>query len=452
MPNEQLLVLSTHSESETTTAAIFVAGRYGDQDHVYPFAHGVQTSPGCSSNQRSSRCLKLHTIAEDWRVGGVILALLRDAVGLMELQYDGKDLLHVSNRTLSITAVSPVTSCVPLDIISFDGRLIVLCLSEQTLRSCDIHVNRTDLTKSRLTHCLSLHNFQGEISPSNISNFVPYEEAEQVAFLAEGTFYGIRFDRLDVQTYSDLNELAGCNRLQYAASDDIFYAHCASGQAVRYDADQRQASSLSSSVPYACPPSGETTIQVQQDDNVTTTQQGITTLVRGDQTFNTTGGDFVFGVCYNSSTFFLLDGVIGVTVFRDGDFQRVGSSPPQAAAGATGGVLEVFWGPHLVVFSGSDDSPGVVVYDSSFSPIIEWTGSRPLIAVSVLTNLTTARSEATTTSTTTTSTTSSTTTSPTPMPPRKMVANGVKVGIPIAIILIIIIIIIIIAVVVLKFR
>lgn len=376
MPNEHLLVLS---DDERGTAAIYVAAPSGSYDHLYyPFSTGEQVSRACSSSQHSGgRCRNLTILPGDESETYIVLAPLQNAVGLMELRYNGTQLLHVRNFTLSITSVFLIDDCAPLEIIGFDGRLIVLCLENlQSLRSCDIVVNKTDISRSVLIQCVHLFNFDAPIAEADyryISNFVIYNNREAI-FTAVGTVYGVRFNLQDARLFSHLGGILNCDRLDYNGDDELFYVYCDSGRTLVYDIDSSAViqvlnQSAESFIPFACP--HETPFEVQQ------TAHNI--LVRYDSiNHRTPGRNFTFGKCYDRDTFFVIDGVEGTKVFHrmSGSFLPISNSTRDRS-------LLVFGGPYVVVQRTGPSE--VVLYNPSFQPIVRL--SRVAMAVGIIPEL-----------------------------------------------------------------
>lgn len=348
--NEHLLVLGTDASGK---AAVFVSGRWGSYDHAnYPFTSSGRVSPACSASERSSRCRKLPIVRSDRNLY-IVLAPLQDAVGLMELRYDGRELFRVRDTALSITSAFDIDDCVPLDIISFEDRLIVLCLENfRTLRSCNIDIDQDDISRSVLSQCVSLYTLGYPADFRYVSNFVLYED--QVVFASSGVIYGIRFDRFDARLYSSLNDVT-CDRLQYAG-DHMFYAYCASGQTLLYNTDTLRVENTGLLVPFVCPQSDETLFKVQQANQ--------DTVVRYNDRMNyrTSGVNFTVGECYDTDLFLLLDSVKGTEVFRQSSrsFQLFSNSSRDRN-------FEVFDGPYVVVYR--TDPGETALYDPSFTRV-----------------------------------------------------------------------------------
>ena len=356
------------------TAAIAVTGQHRSKSAIYPFTTStLQVSPACLDNGRSTRCQRLPIISSGQ--AHVVLALLQDAVGLMQLHYNGTELLKVEDATLSITSEFSIDHCVPLGIINFDGRRIVVCLEAlQTLRSCDINIVHANVSRSTLSHCRQLA-FINPIPNDGycfISNFAYYDDQNQVFFTVYGDVYGIRFDRGTVRFYSPLGD-DSCNRLQYA-SNHILYAYCASGLAKEYDTDEESARNATPFVPFACPPS---TISNRMDASFHVQQTDQETVVLFDRMeYRTTGLNFTNAECYNARTLFLQDAIEGTKVLNQGSFHVISNSSRDEH-------LMVFDGPHLAVFR--SDPLEIVLYDPTFQPVLELSQTT-VIAVGVVTN------------------------------------------------------------------
>lgn len=297
------------------------------------------------------QCRKLPVI-ESGR-GYVVLAPLQNAVGLMELRYDGRELLKERDFTLSITSAFDIDSCIPLDIISFEDRLTILCLENmQVLRSCNIEVNRENISRTTLSQCVELYTLASPADLRYVSNFISYEG--QVVFASSGVVYGIRFDRLDAQVYSSLGDVS-CDRLQYAGNH-IFYAYCASGQTLKYNIDSLEVENTGLLIPFVCPQSDQTLFRVQQTNR--------DTIVRynGVINYRTAGLNFTIGECYDGDLFLLLDSIKGTQAFRQSSttFKLFSNSSRDRN-------FEVFDGPYVVVHR---TNPGeVVLYDPSFGQV-----------------------------------------------------------------------------------
>ena len=357
------------------TAAIAVTGQHRSKSAIYPFTTStLQVSPACLDNGRSTRCQRLPTISSGQ--AHVVLALLQDAVGLMQLHYNGTELLKVGDATLSITSEFSIDHCVPLGIINFDGRRIVVCLEAlQTLRSCDINIAHANISRSTLSHCRQLYTFINSIPNDgyrSISNFAYYNDRSQVFFTIFGGVYGIRFDRGTVNPYSPLGD-DSCDRLQYA-NNHILYAYCASGLAKVYDTDEESARNATPFVPFACPLSA---ISNRMDASFHVQQTDQETLVRfGRMEYRTTGLNFTNAECYNARTLFLQDAIEGTKVLNQGSFHVISNSSRDEH-------LMVFDGPLLAVFR--SDPLEIVLYDPTFQPILELSQTT-VIAVGVVAN------------------------------------------------------------------
>lgn len=356
LSDAHLIVLST---GPSNAAVIAVAGQHRSNSlNMYPFTNGGRVSPACPAMNStfSRRCRDLSVISFDQR--HIILAPLQDAVGLMELRYSGTELSRVSDYVLSITSEALTDNCTPLEIIRFEGVLMVLCLENfQVLRSCNIYVDRSNISQSTLS-CAHLGMLAQSITDySYISNFVSYDDQHQVLFTVRGDVYGIRIDRQTVRPYSSLGD-SSCNSLQYAG-DHMFYAYCMSGDAKVYNTDQEDFHNTSIAIPYACPSGTPSTLfRVQQ------TVQG--TVVHYDSMdYRTTGLNFTNGECYDMDTFFLLDIVEGTKLFRQssGTFQLISNSSRDRN-------LAVFNGPYVVVYRAGPTE--VVLYDPFQVAVYLW--------------------------------------------------------------------------------
>lgn len=362
-----LLSLTTETSG---TAVIAVAGQNRSYITNYPFTtRSVQVSPACSTSGRSSRCQKL-LITSTGQIH-IVVAPLQDAVGLMELRYDGRELLKVRDFTLSITPEFFVDNCIPLDIISYDSIRIVLCLENLlVLKSCSINIDEAAIFRSTLSNCVHLHTFASPAEYRYISNFV--SSGDQVLFAANGIIYGIRFDRYDVQLYSSLNDVS-CDRLEYAGNH-MFYAYCASGQTLVYNTDTLLVENVGVYIPFPCPRSEETLFEVQQTD------RGTVVRYNNRINFMTTGLNFTIGECYNRDTLFLVDSLEGTKVFQirqsSGSFHPISNSSRDRN-------LVVFDGPYLVLHR--TDPPEVVLYDPTFQSIVNLHGVA--MATGILTDL-----------------------------------------------------------------
>lgn len=367
-----LVVLSTTSDM----VSVAVAGHHRSNNHVnYPFTSGGRVSQACSASDGfSPRCRNLPVVSVGYR--HIVLAPFQNAVGLMELQYDGNELFKVRDFTLSITSETLVNNCTPLEIISFEGALIMMCLeSSQTLRSCNIDIDYTNISQSSLS-CVEVYRFARPIREEDyryISNFVMYDDQRQVLFSVRGVIYGIRMDRLTGRPYSSLNDVS-CDHLQYAGNH-IFYAYCSSGEAKVYDTDQEGFHNANITIPFACPTSDEvpfTLLEVQQTDR--------DTIVRYDSLdYRTSGLNFTNGQCYDGDTFFLQDSVEGTKLFRRslGTFRLISDSTRDRN-------LVVFDGPNLVVYRTGPSE--VVLYDPSFQAVANIFLEMP-VAVGIVTNI-----------------------------------------------------------------
>lgn len=359
-------------------AVVFAAGRDREEsyDHAnYLFTSGKQVSPACTASPRSSRCQKLLILSSGHQTY-IVLAPLQDAVGLMELRYDGRALMKVRDSTLSITDEFLNNNCVPLDIVRFEGRLIVLCLEDlQTLRSCDIIVNHTDIAQSILKHCYLLHNFGSSITEADyqsISNFVSYPSVQtELVFILRGNIYGIRYESFNAHFFTSLNDVS-CDRLQYAG-DDIFYVYCASGQTFVYNTDTSLVDNASLLIPFKCPQSDETLFKVRP-----TAQD---TIVRyNDRNYRTSGRNFTTGECYDTDTFFLVDSVEGTKAFRQSSasFRIISNSSRDRN-------ILVFDGPYSVVYRTTPTE--VALYDPSFQYTVDLLTVTAAHAVGVIPDL-----------------------------------------------------------------
>jgi hypothetical protein len=282
-------------------------------------------------------------------------------VGLMELLYDGRELVMVKDFILFIDSES---ECTPLDIVYFEERLTVLCLgSFQVLMSCSINVDEANILLSTLSDCVTLYRFAGTVEYRNISNFVEFDD--QLLFSANGIVYGITIDRYRVQIYSSLGDV-DCNHLENAR-DHIIYAYCASGGTIVYNIDTQRVEGVLApnlSIPIPCPQSEEMLFAVQQ------TNQG--TVVRyNDRQYRTTGLNFTHGVCYNTDTLFLVDSVEGTKVFQvrqgQGSFHTISES-----SNVRDRDLVVFDGPYLMIQSVV--TAEIILYDPTFQAIIRLHG------------------------------------------------------------------------------
>jgi hypothetical protein len=370
-----MIVLS--SDPSSGGATLLAAARHaGSYDHInFPFTSSREpVSPACSASSTTRRCQKLLIMSLNPSETYVILVPLRSAVGLMELRYDGKKLSRIRDTILSITDEFTL-DCVPLDIISYDGRLIVICLEGlRTLRSCDIRLNHTDVSQSIFRHCMCLFNFPEPIVEDDyqyISNFVPYPTQGQVVFILRGVIYGIRYDRFSVHTFSSLGDIT-CNHLEYAG-DDRFYTYCADGQAKIFDTNSLSVTNASSLTPYTCPGVDGTLFKVQQTNQDTIIQYS-------DMNYRTPGVNFTTGICYNTDTFIFMDSVEGTKAFRP----STGLVYPISSSSRDRKMV-IFRGPYAVVYR--DSPPEVLLYNSSFSLIVNFSVGTA-VSVGIITDLT----------------------------------------------------------------
>ncbi len=363
--NEHLLTLETIAGS----AAITVTPREGGNSRFHPFPDGVQISPACSTDVRTSRCRRLYINASD-ESQFIILATLENAVGLMSFQYDGAELVRVEDSVLSITETLGIGQCVPLEIIHFGDRPMVLCLNQRQLVSCDVKLNRSNITQSSLVHCIPrLHTFHTAVTYEQMSNFVYFPETRQVVFIFQGFIYGIRFDSTNLRLYIVLDD-SSCDRVVYAG-DHTFYASCRSGKVFKYNTDTEVLDSYlphDEGVPVPCPSSSFTLLQ-GGNDTVVTHSSGFQLTIAG---FN-----FSSGVCSPAGILYITDQLGGITAVNARSSQHIGGSVRSSH-------LEVFDGDYLVILS--DDPSKSVLYNESLERIAERSGGGQVVGV--ISNLT----------------------------------------------------------------
>ena len=372
MLNEHLVALSTDDPSGV--AAVLVAGRHRSNDHSnYPFTSGQRVSPACSAAGRAKRCRELLVVDSSETNTYIVLAPLQNAVGLMELRYNGVELSRIRDFAISLTDEFQIDNCVPLDIIVFEGKLRVLCLeSLQRLRSCDIQLHPTDISRSIFKHCISLHTFNPitEDDYRYISNFVLYPSLREVVFILRGGIYGIRYERFNVHEFFPLSDTT-CSRLEYAG-DDVFYAYCASEVRV-FNTDTSSVSDTGHLIPFVCPQTGETLYKVQRTDR--------DTIVRYNDISNyrTAGVNFTTGKCYDTDTFLLIDALKGTKVLRpsSGSFLLISNSSRDKNLVVNGSYSAIF----------RDNPSEVLLYDPSFSLAVDLS-AETIVAVAVIANLT----------------------------------------------------------------
>lgn len=392
LPNEHLLFLGP--SDDTNSAAIFVASRstQDQQQHlgtVFPFPGGVQVSAACSARQnRTRRCRKLvlvnSTAGEDSN-GFIVVAPLQNAVGLMELRYNGTNLLQTQT---SVRSIFP-DDCVPIGILTEVDiyGLVVICLDSRSIRFCHIVLDHMNISRSTVSTCQILHNFDRQLNSSDyqyISNFAlfPSGRREVYIFAALGVIFIIRFERSNLLEYYRLDDIT-CNRLQYYAGSSIIYAYCRSGRSVvRFDSTEssieRDSLAGSSGIPIPCMTSSgedsEAEYRVRQTDhNIIVMHDGIN--------YSTNGTNFTSGECYDPKTFLLIDSKESITVFNvttgsfgllDFDF-----SPSRNGGNLEVTLLESYFVVQRVYSSESD----VVLYDKSFLPLVRAVGVPDAVAV-----------------------------------------------------------------------
>lgn len=296
----------------------------------------------------------------------------------MELQYDGQELLHVQNRT--VTYPYSDRYYVPVDIISpsdaTNGMSVVFFVD--TERFSFGYVDITDIANPELISVNEITTMP-PLDYQYISNLVYFPDGidSQYLFISNGVFYTLQLRRGNLDSSTPPNIDGSCDRIAYNG-DHAFYAYCDSEQAsFTYDTSEKMIEALTSisdgGIPYVCTTS-DSTFQVY----LNTTDQS--TVVEHDQrNFTTSGQNFTYGECYDGDTFFLVNDQ-GIKVFRpsDGSFSTISSS-----RSCSSGNLVVFDGPYLV--AQGDDPPLVTLYDTSLQPIVAWSGSA--MAAGVITDL-----------------------------------------------------------------
>ena len=68
------------------------------------------------------------------------------------------ELVRMKTHVLNIMENAPLGRCVPLEVIHYEEQPKVLCLNDRrNLASCDVILNRSDISQSSLKHCDRLH-------------------------------------------------------------------------------------------------------------------------------------------------------------------------------------------------------------------------------------------------------------------------------------------------------
>ena len=367
--NEHLLVLSTTEEGTAAIVVVWSPDRGLGTDSrtsVFPFADGARVSEVCTSTERSSKCRDLVVIKSGTH-GYIIQVLLHSAVGLMELQYNGQELLHVQNRSLRLQRSYENNTYIPVDIsLNDDGTTVVFYLNSDAF--CFGYIDVPDIANAMIHSrmCDTRISFDYQY----ISNFVFFPPGidEQYFFIHSGVLYSIQLQRgtgLSPRISID----GSCNRLAYSG-DHAFFAYCNSEQtSLTYDTDVDMILPTNG-LPYVCSGASRSTFQVY----LNSTDQS--TVVQHDQqNFTTSGENFTFGVCYDDDTFFLVNDQ-GVVVLRpsNNSFSTISSGSSS---------MVVFDGPYLA--AQDDDPPRVTLYNMSLQSIVEWNGLA--MAVGVITDL-----------------------------------------------------------------
>ena len=297
--NKHLLSL----EDDGSAAFAVTAHRSG----FYHFPDKPRLSPACSASDRSSRCRILYEesyTSPEGMQSFIALALLDGSVGVMKFHYDGAELNQVAAHILA----TPVQQIVPLEVMRYEGQLMIIVLHNQLLRFCPITLNTSDISQSSMRHCISLHSFVHAPAYSAISNFAHYPETSQVLFIAEGVLFGIRFDRRDLHSYVDLGDHT-CDRVVYAGDHDVF-VYCRSGQAIQYNTDTESMSTYQahSGIPIPClPPHGFYRV-IQREDAITVRHSN------GPE-FSIAGWrNFISAKCSPAGNLYVHDRLRGITV------------------------------------------------------------------------------------------------------------------------------------------
>ena len=384
------LAVSSNPDTNIQSAAVLVTPRNERGVTIHDFPGNQRLSRGCRGREnnffayRCHRLMIINSTTVSTQEKFIVVAPLQNAIGLMELVYNGASLLQGS------TAVLTTDDCVPLEIINIGGVLVLFCTGLRTLYSREVRLKYTSVSRSYLRSPVRLYTFPRSFTDNDyqfVSNFMYTPDVRnQVLFLAQGHIFGIRLDRGNVQVYSGVDN-SECDRIVYGG-DHILYAYCSSGKAVRYNIDERVSRSLSlngSGIQYACPTS-EHHFKVQQsthDIQITHSDAIASNSFR----FHSTGTDFLYGECLmkDSVRFFVfLDAVQGVSVFNATSRRLLDPiSSSLCSRESHCEDLMVFEGLYFVVQKANE----VIVFNSSFLPIIQ----RPRVAAGALALLTNLR-------------------------------------------------------------
>ena len=347
----------------------------------------------CQSQQDNCPKEKLHI---DYREDGVIIviALLQNAVGIMELKSEVMNLTNTSSYIIPTNEnlLDNHVHCNPLDIVSInDFTHTIFCLQSQELFSCELTLNYSVLFESSIL-CETVYNFWKESYPDFISNFVFYHGGQQILFTNRGFLYGVEYSSQTIMEYPGFN-FPTCDRLVFSG-DHTILAYSESKKAIQFNlVDHLVTDSWylnDTGIKFTCDQSNDdfTVKQNLSGTEIVYSHQNFfdTEIMYTHQNFFSNATHFDTGSCIKqpgtSPIFFVVDSVIGLSVLN-GSSQTLLRVPNSSNDSVPFHDLFVFPGPYTIILR-SGLMEEIIVYDESLQVVMQAEQMRPFSDVALL--------------------------------------------------------------------